>query len=170
MIPLNYTIASALVCFGLPWSTLICLGLLELFQITIERLKCLKAISGMGWDWDRDWKSLWALILRAPLCGANKGLFKYHVIQSKFPFFLCQHYSAFAWWIPFSTMVQQIQATNTSWHDIIRLREFHFLAVAIFSPYTFRVQRLIFLLQNLDLTFYWLPLCPVPMVQYVNSP
>ena len=35
-------------CFGLPWSTLICLGLLELFQITIERLKCSKAISGMG--------------------------------------------------------------------------------------------------------------------------
>ena len=37
-------------CFGLPWSTLICLGLLGLFQITIERLKCSKAISGMGWD------------------------------------------------------------------------------------------------------------------------
>ena len=28
------------------WSTLICLGLLGLFQITIERLKCSKAISG----------------------------------------------------------------------------------------------------------------------------
>ena len=43
---------SVLVCFGLPWSTLICLGLLGLFQITIERLKCSKAISGrMGWDW-----------------------------------------------------------------------------------------------------------------------
>ena len=32
--------------FGLPWSALICLGLLGLFQITIERLKCSKAISG----------------------------------------------------------------------------------------------------------------------------
>ena len=31
-------------CFGLPWSTLICLGLLGLFQITIERLKGSKAI------------------------------------------------------------------------------------------------------------------------------
>ena len=44
---------SVLVCFGLPWSTLICLGLLGLFQITIERLKCSKAISGrvgIGWD------------------------------------------------------------------------------------------------------------------------
>ena len=30
-------------CFGLPWS-LICLGLLGLFQITIERLKGSKAI------------------------------------------------------------------------------------------------------------------------------
>ena len=37
-------------CFGLPWSTLICLGLLGPFQNTIERLKCLEAISGrMGW-------------------------------------------------------------------------------------------------------------------------
>ena len=36
-------------CFGLPWSTLICLGLLALFLITIERLKCSKAISGMDW-------------------------------------------------------------------------------------------------------------------------
>ena len=40
-------------CFGLPWSELICLGLLGLFQITIERLNCSKAISGMvgrmGW-------------------------------------------------------------------------------------------------------------------------
>ena len=36
--------------FGLPWSALICLGLLGLFQITIERLKCSKAISGRyGW-------------------------------------------------------------------------------------------------------------------------
>ena len=33
-------------CFGLPWSTLICFDLLGLFQITIERLKCSKAISG----------------------------------------------------------------------------------------------------------------------------
>ena len=33
-------------CFGLPWSTLIYLGLLGLFQIIIERLKCSKAISG----------------------------------------------------------------------------------------------------------------------------
>ena len=32
--------------FGLPCSTLICLGLLGLFQIAIERLKCSKAISG----------------------------------------------------------------------------------------------------------------------------
>ena len=40
-----------IVCFGLPWSTLICFGLLGLFQITIERLKCSKAISGrMGLD------------------------------------------------------------------------------------------------------------------------
>ena len=38
--------------FQLSHSALICLGLLGLFQITIERLKCLKAISGwMGWDW-----------------------------------------------------------------------------------------------------------------------
>ena len=68
---------SVLVCFGLPWSTLICLGLLGLFQITIERLECSKAISGlgMGMGWDRiGWKSLLALILRAPLCGANKGI------------------------------------------------------------------------------------------------
>ena len=35
-------------CFGLSWSTLICLGLLALFLITTERLKCSKAISGMG--------------------------------------------------------------------------------------------------------------------------
>ena len=52
---------------------MICLGLLGLFQITIERLKCSKAIS--GWDgWDGiglGWKSLNALILRALLCGAN---------------------------------------------------------------------------------------------------
>ena len=34
------------------WPTLICLGLLWLFQITIERLKCLKAISGRDWNWD----------------------------------------------------------------------------------------------------------------------
>ena len=34
-------------CFGLTWSTLICLGLHALSQITIERLKCSKAISGM---------------------------------------------------------------------------------------------------------------------------
>ena len=33
-------------CFCLTWSTLICLGLLALFLITIERLKCSKAISG----------------------------------------------------------------------------------------------------------------------------
>ena len=61
-------------CFGLNWSTLIGLGLHALSQITIERLKCSKAISGwMGWvgmGWD--WKSPKALILRAPLCGANK--------------------------------------------------------------------------------------------------
>ena len=67
---------SVLVCFGLPWSTLIWLGLLGLFQITIERLKCSKAISGRVWVWDgmgwMGWKSLKALILRAPLCGANK--------------------------------------------------------------------------------------------------
>ena len=44
------------ICFGLPWPTLICLGLLGLFQITVERLKCSKAISGTGGDWD--WKSL----------------------------------------------------------------------------------------------------------------
>ena len=37
-------------CFGLAWSRLICLGLLALFLITIERLKCSKAISGLGWD------------------------------------------------------------------------------------------------------------------------
>ena len=39
--------------FGLSWSTLICLGLLALFLITIERLKYSKAISGwvgLGWD------------------------------------------------------------------------------------------------------------------------
>ena len=39
--------------FGLPWFTLICLGLLGLFQITIGTLKCSKAISGkvgMGWE------------------------------------------------------------------------------------------------------------------------
>ena len=36
-------------CFGLTWSTLICLGLHALSQITIERLKCSKAISGMDW-------------------------------------------------------------------------------------------------------------------------
>ena len=35
-------------CFGLAWSTLICLGLLALFLITIERLKCSKTISGLG--------------------------------------------------------------------------------------------------------------------------
>ena len=51
---LDTWILAYLVCFGLPWSTLICLGLLGLFQITIERLKCSKAISGrmglgMGW-------------------------------------------------------------------------------------------------------------------------
>ena len=36
-------------CFGLPWSTLICHGLLGLFQITIERLKCSKAICLTDW-------------------------------------------------------------------------------------------------------------------------
>ena len=55
--------------FGLPWSSLICLGLLRLFRITIDRLKCLKDISGMDGR-----KSLKALILRAPLCGANNHL------------------------------------------------------------------------------------------------
>merc|ERR1712181_115745 len=69
---------SALVCLGLPWSTLICLGLLGLFQITIERLKCSKAIS--GWDWvGLGWKSLKALILRAPLCGANNVVWTFKV-------------------------------------------------------------------------------------------
>ena len=43
-------------CFGLHWSTLICLGLLGLFQITIERLECSKAISGTGIG--MGWKSL----------------------------------------------------------------------------------------------------------------
>ena len=33
-------------CFDQPWSTLICLGVLGLFQITIEWFKCSKAISG----------------------------------------------------------------------------------------------------------------------------
>ena len=55
--------------FGLPRSTLICLGLHEPSLITIERLKCLKAIS--GWMDGMGWKSLKALILRAPLCSAN---------------------------------------------------------------------------------------------------
>ena len=32
--------------FGLSWSTFFCLGLLGLFLIAIERLKCSKAISG----------------------------------------------------------------------------------------------------------------------------
>merc|ERR1712181_62117 len=63
---------SVLVCLGLSWSALVCLGLLGLFPITIERLKCSKAISGMGWDGR---KSLKALILRAPLCGANNTQF-----------------------------------------------------------------------------------------------
>ena len=50
---------------------MICLDPLALFLITIERLKCSKAISGMdGWDW-MGRKSMKALILRAPLCGAN---------------------------------------------------------------------------------------------------
>ena len=53
---------------------MICLGLLGLFQITIERLKCSKAISGRDWDGMDGRKSLKALILRAPLCGANKGI------------------------------------------------------------------------------------------------
>ena len=35
-------------CFGLTWSTLICFCLHALSQITIERLKCSKAISGLG--------------------------------------------------------------------------------------------------------------------------
>ena len=53
---------SALVCLGLnidlPWSA-------GLFQITIERLKCSKAIS--GWDRRMGWKYLKASILRAVL-------------------------------------------------------------------------------------------------------
>ena len=60
--------------FGLPWSAIVCLGLLGLFQITKERLKCSKAISGMdGW---MDGK---ALILRAPLCVANNKVRHIHV-------------------------------------------------------------------------------------------
>ena len=68
-------------CFGLPWSTLICLGLLALSQITIERLKCSKAISGIGYGYGMGWdgrKSLKALILRAPLCGANNGVWSWN--------------------------------------------------------------------------------------------
>jgi len=42
-------------CFGLTWSTLICLGLHALSQITIERLKCSKAISGLDGNLCRHW-------------------------------------------------------------------------------------------------------------------
>ena len=35
-------------CFGLTYSTLICCGLHALFLITVERLECSKAISGLG--------------------------------------------------------------------------------------------------------------------------
>ena len=58
--------------------------MLGLFQITIERLKCSKAISGLGWDGMDGWdgrKSLKALILRAPLCGANNSDISY--LQAK---------------------------------------------------------------------------------------
>ena len=53
-------------CFGLPWSTLICLGLRGLFQITIERLKCSKAISGIGFEISVGTDS------KSTACGANK--------------------------------------------------------------------------------------------------
>ena len=58
-------------CFGLASSTLICVDMLVLSQINIERLKCSKALSGMGLGLGMGWKSLQALILREPLCGAN---------------------------------------------------------------------------------------------------
>ena len=60
---------SGLVCFGLGCFTLICVGQFGL-QITIERLQCSKIISGMDWvGFGR--KYLYALILRALLCGDN---------------------------------------------------------------------------------------------------
>ena len=58
-------------CFCLPWSTLICLGLIGLFQITIglnAQKLCISGGMGLGR------KSLYALILRARLCGANKSV------------------------------------------------------------------------------------------------
>ena len=58
-------------------AAIVCLGLLGLFQITIERLECSKAISGWdgyGMGLGMGWKSLRGVILRAPLCGANKTL------------------------------------------------------------------------------------------------
>jgi len=39
-------------CFGLSYSTLICGVLSAMFLITIDELKCSKAISGLDWDWD----------------------------------------------------------------------------------------------------------------------
>ena len=66
-----------MVCLSPLQSTLICLGLLELFQITIEWFGKLEPLSGTGLGRDR--KSQRAILLRAPPCGANKLLLIYIV-------------------------------------------------------------------------------------------
>ena len=56
----------------------------------------------MGWDgtgWDgMGWKSLYALILRAPVCGANKGCRYFRPINMALDIGrVGQHYQAFGW-------------------------------------------------------------------------